>query len=223
MKLVGNDIVYLKAKNCLGRSQDSRFLNKVLHSSEHEILEKSAFKDHFLWLFWSVKESAYKCIKRAYPEFKFSPTKICPKNLSSDALNNYIATSRITNDCSHLKVPLQNTFTYDVLTPNATLFGQSVFSNNFVYTNVCANKSDLDRLNWCVKTIENPSYKSQSLAIREIFVADYLQENVSLKQYRAEIRKKQHSYPELYINSIKQPISISFTHDYIYLAYACLS
>ncbi len=223
MKLVGNDIVYLYAKNCINRAEDTRFVNKVLHPSEIRFLEKTPYKNLYLWLFWSVKEAAYKCAKRACPDFKFSPAKIFVENIHTRALHIDIKTNKFAGATNHKKVIIQNTPTYQVNTPSGIFYGQTFFYQDFVYTNVCGNATDFNQLKWSIKSINNNTRQSQSSGIREFFISDYLQASNHLHAPNAEIRKKQHSYPELFINEKKQPLSLSFTHDDIYIAYAFLN
>lgn len=75
---IGNDIVALKTIDSL-RTQSPRFYTKILASSEqqlyHEQLNALPF-EHFVWLLWSIKESAYKCLQRYQPQLVFSPVKI---------------------------------------------------------------------------------------------------------------------------------------------------
>ena len=57
--MVGNDIVDLHLADRNAWKQE-RFLNKVLNPSEQEFLLESEDPGLLLWVFWSMKESAYK-------------------------------------------------------------------------------------------------------------------------------------------------------------------
>jgi hypothetical protein len=70
----GNDLVDLAltdpARSCL-----PRFYTKVLSPGELSRFEGGDFH-RYLWRCWSVKESAYKFVRRSRTDLVFSPTKI---------------------------------------------------------------------------------------------------------------------------------------------------
>ena len=81
----GNDIVALAAIN-VERTRQSNFYSKILSLSEQQLyneLQSQLPFENFVWLAWSVKESAYKFLKRFMPDLVFSPTKIMITNLGS--------------------------------------------------------------------------------------------------------------------------------------------
>ena len=67
MPPVGNDIVDLEAPGNLGKSGDSRFLDRVLAAKERHLIAGAARPDALLWAFWAAKEAAYKAISRGDP------------------------------------------------------------------------------------------------------------------------------------------------------------
>ncbi|MBS3808774.1 MAG: 4'-phosphopantetheinyl transferase superfamily protein [Desulfobacterales bacterium] len=70
---MGNDIVDLRDANSAGKSQDERFVGRVLVKSEMREMERAKFPDKWLWSAWAAKETAYKVISKARPDIKSSP------------------------------------------------------------------------------------------------------------------------------------------------------
>jgi phosphopantetheinyl transferase (holo-ACP synthase) len=82
MPSTGNDIVSLDLID-KERSNDSRFYLKILTPSEEALgrqveLAHLSF-ERYVWLCWSVKESAFKYLQREHPQMVFSPVKIVIK------------------------------------------------------------------------------------------------------------------------------------------------
>src|ERR1700761_9130738 len=78
MTSTGNDIVALKAIN-IARTKQPNFYSKILSVSEKDLYDQP-FSDkipfeNFVWLCWSIKESAYKFLDRIVPDRVFSPTR----------------------------------------------------------------------------------------------------------------------------------------------------
>jgi phosphopantetheinyl transferase (holo-ACP synthase) len=72
----GNDIVALNAID-KGRSCMPAFYSKFITSAELSLHNPAQLSlDSFIWLLWSVKESAYKYLKRTDNELVFSPIKL---------------------------------------------------------------------------------------------------------------------------------------------------
>src|SRR5476651_714407 len=78
MSSIGNDIIALKTID-VPRTQNPRFYSKILSPAEQLLYQSccpTLHFHHFVWLLWSIKESAYKCLQRLQPELVFSPVKI---------------------------------------------------------------------------------------------------------------------------------------------------
>jgi phosphopantetheinyl transferase (holo-ACP synthase) len=57
---IGNDIVAHHHPRCIGKCDDPYFLNKILTPDEVDFLSRSAQKHELLWVYWTIKEAAYK-------------------------------------------------------------------------------------------------------------------------------------------------------------------
>src|SRR5579871_4894579 len=75
----GNDIVALNDID-RRRSAEPRFYSRIISRSEQELYPRLASSgmsfENFVWLLWSVKESAYKYWQRLKPDLIFSPVRI---------------------------------------------------------------------------------------------------------------------------------------------------
>lgn len=80
--MVGNDIVDLQLAKTQSNWQRKGFLEKQFTESEQKLIVNS--KNPFLqvWLFWSMKEAAYKCYTQEYQKRFFAPLKFSCKILS---------------------------------------------------------------------------------------------------------------------------------------------
>ena len=78
---LGNDIVHLDSIHCHQRHDRPGFINKVLTETEKVYFQLSTDKKTMLWLFWSIKEAAYKCCSRKDPTFLFSPKKFNTRSI----------------------------------------------------------------------------------------------------------------------------------------------
>lgn len=72
---VGNDIVDLKEPQSLGKSCDSRFLERVFSAEERGRIAAASCPDTLLWALWAAKEAAYKCVSRGDPRVVSIPRR----------------------------------------------------------------------------------------------------------------------------------------------------
>src|SRR6202000_275791 len=79
---IGNDIIALD-KIDAGRTIQPVFYSRILDPSEAGLYSEFSPLpfEQYVWLLWSIKESVYKCIKRAQPELRFSPRKIIVREI----------------------------------------------------------------------------------------------------------------------------------------------
>lgn len=73
MIFFGNDIVDLRDEDATEPSENIRFLKRVLNESEIHYVFDSKNPKETLWTLWSLKESAYKALKRKYLDLQFIP------------------------------------------------------------------------------------------------------------------------------------------------------
>lgn len=74
--MIGNDIVDLQLAKTQSNWQRKGFLEKQFTSSEQEKIALSKNPFQLVWLFWTMKEAAYKCHTQQYQKRFFNPKKI---------------------------------------------------------------------------------------------------------------------------------------------------
>ena len=82
--MIGNDIVDLKLAQKESNWKRPRFLDKIFTQKEQNLIVESAQPDQLVWLFWSMKESAYKLHVQIYEKRFFAPKKLECKILKID-------------------------------------------------------------------------------------------------------------------------------------------
>src|SRR5205809_451717 len=82
---LGNDLIDLKLTDA-ARTQSPRFYSKILADTEqrlyHNLTAALSFQQ-FVWLLWSIKESAYKAMQRHQPHLVFTPVKVEVVNVTA--------------------------------------------------------------------------------------------------------------------------------------------
>ena len=150
--MIGNDIVDLNLAKIQSNWQRRGFLEKQFTDSEQfEILNA---EDPFtkVWLFWSMKEAAYKCYVQEFQKRFFAPKKFSCKTVSN--------------------------FDGKVEIDNKLYFTKSSFSNSYIHS-VAKEKNDLKVVSDSIFRVENSSStKIIDTKILSFFANDFqLQKN----------------------------------------------
>ena len=142
----GNDIVAL-ALTDKDRTSGYRFYSRILSPRELQLFDPvaaAALTFHqFIWLMWSIKESAYKYVSRANPALVFTPLKISVTQLA-----------------------IREGFI-----PGMVFFGNTgLYSRSFVtgetIMTVVSDQPDFSDTKWGIHAIESADYASQSARVR---------------------------------------------------------
>jgi phosphopantetheinyl transferase (holo-ACP synthase) len=200
----GNDIVALNLVD-KERTNLPAFYSKFITSDELLLHKDLTIPfESFVWLLWSVKESAYKYLKRGDEHLVFSPSKLIIKKVFVSTLT----------DQDHLQAdqPIDVYYEGTVSNNTHTLNFKSALNNQFIATII--NEGDVY---WGVKTIADSNYHAQSDAVRllalakldNIFIADDLW-----------IDKHPSGYPFIVNGSHPLQSPISFAHHGCYVSYA---
>ncbi|MCC8425885.1 4'-phosphopantetheinyl transferase superfamily protein [Mucilaginibacter sp. UR6-11] len=200
----GNDIVALKAidkeRTCLPAFY-SKFIipaELLLHNPDQISFE------NFVWLLWSVKESAYKYLKRGDSDLVFAPHKL---SITEIRVPDDLETTELNTDQS-----VGLFYAGTVSFKGAEHHFQSVLNDDFVGSIIKGRHSC-----WGIRRINATDYSSQSAAVR-LFVLDKLKESLTLDSL--EIKKHAAGYPVLYNGNEPIDIPISFSHHDRYIAYS---
>jgi len=81
--VIGNDIVDLNLAKTQSNWQRKGFLEKQFTESEHAEILNSENPFLKVWLFWSMKEAAYKCYVQEFQKRFFAPKKFSCKLVSN--------------------------------------------------------------------------------------------------------------------------------------------
>ena len=196
---VGNDIVALDMIDA-GRTIQPVFYSKLLDPAEAGSYADEKFSslpfENYVWLLWSIKESVYKCIKRAQPELRFSPRKIIVK-----------------------QIDLSDTFRSLVYVGSTLFYAESRVNDQFIST-LATNNAGFDKICWDVRQIGQTDQESQSQRVRS-FALDRLQSFFPGDQLRIE--KADAGYPVLVKNSTVVDLPISFSHHHNLVFYSFIS
>lgn len=85
MLSIGNDIVDLNLAKIQSNWQRPGFLEKQFSEKERAIILNSENPFLQVWLFWSMKEAAYKCHVQQFQKRFFAPKKFLCKMLSNQS------------------------------------------------------------------------------------------------------------------------------------------
>lgn len=197
MTSTGNDIVALKAINVV-RTKQPNFYSRIITSAEQELyyaeLQDQLPFEHFVWMTWSIKESAFKCLKRFDPGLIFSPSKL---------------------QVSELKRPAEQ-WNGVVQFGDRLLYFQSVINSEFIFSMV-NETADFFKTYWDIKQIESTEPIAQSAAVREFLLERFGQ---LFPGNNMQITKHPHGWPVIADEQEELPIPVSFTHHDHFVAYS---
>jgi hypothetical protein len=197
----------------MGKSRDTRFINRVFTPQEQELISRAENQDAVLWALWAGKETAYKLVK------KYDPSATSVPRLYKVSL-----------DCAEGSVglsPGSDTLTGFVDTPYGRIEIKVFISSDYIHCiGTTSAPDEMDALVWHVDRMSpdsqaSPDYESifvrKALKLRLSTYFDESPENI-------EIRRVKNSYglgpPFVSINGEHAAIDISLSHDGILAAYA---
>ncbi|WP_316836816.1 4'-phosphopantetheinyl transferase superfamily protein [Pedobacter nutrimenti] len=76
MKLAGNDIVDLRLAATESNWMRKGYLQKICSEKEQLLIKESEYADQLVWLFWSMKEAAYKIHSRKTGQRIYAPASL---------------------------------------------------------------------------------------------------------------------------------------------------
>jgi hypothetical protein len=194
--------VDLKEPANAGKSKDSRFLKKILTNAEIEFIQNAENPDAALWSHWACKETAYKVIKKSFPDAAFIPRQW-----------------QVTFNRSKSKYS-----DGEVIIPGKDRVYIRLFSNlQYVYCIGADALTALDELIWSVDVLPEKEKINLSLFLRNC-LAQSLAKHFSLNFHHIKIKRTRENGelqpPCVYVNGRKTDIDISLSHDGRFVAYA---
>ena len=214
MKSAGNDIVAL-AKIDKHRTCQYRFYSKILSCSEEALYHQAQFTEFlfekFVWLLWSVKESAYKFLKRNSKDLIFSPLRIVVQHIEIPSVFLTVKSNEnywtVTND---EKTVYKGKLTYN----GHTLYFRSKVSEAWI-ASVVNGDDNFENVHWGIRSINDDRYDNQSAKARE-----FLLNELNLLFTGSLITEKNPvGYIEIIRNNMPIDIPVSISHDGMYVSY----
>ncbi|MGN6394513.1 MAG: 4'-phosphopantetheinyl transferase family protein [Mucilaginibacter sp.] len=212
----GNDVVSLAAID-ITRTNQYKFYSKILSEAEIPLYNEFSLAripfEIFVWLLWSVKESAYKFLQRSEPRLLFTPVKFevvnlrLPHNCSLSPFNYPIHEGKGFKEISHI----QSTIKF----AENTLHACSVLYNELIHT-VANSGDDFNNLLWGVKKIGSDDSEAQSAEVRSFLLERIKQEYGN--NFRVE--KNNNGCPVLLSDAADFPIPVSLSHHGCFVGYS---
>ncbi len=219
MQSAGNDIIALGMIN-KQRSNDSRFYTKILSASEQELYHARAFAqmpfEHFVWLLWSIKESAYKYLKRGSSGLLFSPTKIIIQHINFPAeqeVNSFKDAQW--QGCASGECCYSGNFIFG----SAAFYFRSKMHHELIAT-VVSEDENFEHTWWGIQAIEQADAAHQSKTVR-MFLLNKLNNLFPGKDLRIE--ETTAGYPVIFEGDHQLKLPVSIAHHGHYVAYSFLS
>jgi len=196
MDSAGNDIVALAAIDA-ERTRQPNFYSRIITPAEREFyllhLEEQLAFEHFVWLAWSVKESAYKFLKRFEPQLVFSPSKMHLNELSFTGEN----------------------FGGTIHSGDQRLYSRSFVSRDYIFSIVNGEK-DFSDVHCGIAQIAFDEPGEQSRAVRELLMHNLRQ---LFPESDLHFTKSPHGWPIVVNDDRELPVPVSFAHHGHFVAY----
>jgi phosphopantetheinyl transferase (holo-ACP synthase) len=217
MTSTGNDIVSLNAIN-ITRTKQYRFYSKILSTAEKGLYNGPEFAtvpfENFVWLLWSIKESAYKYLKRAWPDLVFIPGKFTVKQLLFPAgytLANFEETE-VESAGFDNKGALKGIVTFGT----NTLYSRSLMYRELIVS-VVNDGENFENTCWGIKLIDNPDPEYQATAVRR-FLVNRLQGLYPLDEL--VVGKNTEGTPIVLKKGEELAVVVSLSHHECFVAYS---
>lgn len=218
MPSIGNDIVSLAVID-KERSNDRRFYLKFITPSEEALgrqveLAHLSF-ERYVWLCWSIKESALKYLRREHPQLLFSPVKIVIKNIIAPAIAPNA--QRIDEDWEGDASGEEN-YTGSLTAEGNTYYFRSKISASTIAT-IVSNDETFKDVIWGISHTGQPGADHQSEQVRS-FVLKRLQTFFPGKALH--IKKVPAGYPVVMEGDKVFSLPVSFAHHGNTVSYSFL-
>lgn len=175
----GNDIVALNAIN-ITRTKRQKFYSKILSPEEKELYGQPGFTgipfENFVWLLWSIKESAYKYLKRHSPGLVFIPVKFIVTEL-------LIPPAYSTTNFNGTQAEGSGFAGVPVLKGKLETGAETIYSNSLIYHecihSVVNSDDNFENINWGIKLTDSVDANRQSAEVR-FFLIDRLKKRLNV-------------------------------------------
>ena len=180
--MIGNDIIDLKLTAKQSNWKRPRFLNKLFTEKEQHYIRESSNPFETVWLFWSMKESAYKIYMQHGGIRTFAPLKF-ESTIESSTKGFVSFDTFICKTCSTI-------------------------NSNFIHTVATFEKDSADIH---IYPFENFPVKAQRNEIYRLLKINIAQKKDLDFKY-LEIRKTTAGVPKIYFKSLPLDVSFSLSY-----------
>jgi len=206
MRSTGNDIVSVNAIN-VTRTKQPNFYSKILTPTETVLHLEPRFAtipfEIFVWLLWSVKESAFKFLQRINANVLFTPVKFEVSDIyvsEGFELLAFDKTEWIDIGFEGFD-PIQATIRFN----DKVFYSTSLIYREFIIS-VVNDINEFDKIHWGVKQIEGDEAEIQSAEVRAFLIDKSPDKNIM-------ILKNDNGIPAMLLsNGMNVPVSFSH-HD----------
>ena len=213
MLSTGNDIVSLNAIN-VTRTKQPNFYSKILTPTETALHQQPCFAnipfEIFVWLLWSIKESAFKYLQRIDVDILFTPVKFEVREVQIPSKFNLLNFN--TAELKGTGFGGLNSIRATIKFGDYILYSNSLIYQEFVAT-VVNNNEDFGKTHWGIKRIESDDIEIQSVGVRAFLTKNLPDKNII-------ISKNPQGIPVLLKDDLELSIPISFSHHEYYVAYS---
>lgn len=216
MLSAGNDIIALCSID-KERTNNPRFYRQILSISEQELFHASVKEvlsfETFVWLAWSVKESAYKYFKRSDPQLIFSPTKIVLQKIILPEVSEVMLfeNNEWENDASDRSF-YSGTFLFE----GNEFFFKTKISEELIAT-IVSKKKSFEKIKWGIRKTGLIDVANQSKEVRS-FLLKKLSDH--FPEADLHITQSNGQYPILMRANQEMSIPISFSHHHSFVSYS---
>jgi len=217
MNSTGNDIVSLNAID-ITRTKQYRFYSKILSTTEKELYRNAKFTaipfENFVWLLWSIKESAFKYLQRIRPDLIFSPTKFVVKQLH--LLSDPIITNFEAKQTEGIGFDGKDSINGMIAFGAYILYSKSLIYNELIVSVVNCDEN-FENTAWGIKLIDKSDPHCQSMEVRTLLVNKL---NSLFSADNISIGKNSNGVPTVMKENKTLPISVSLSHHDRLVAYS---
>jgi phosphopantetheinyl transferase (holo-ACP synthase) len=215
VKSAGNDIVALNAID-IQRTRDARFYAKFITDNELAIYQQDSPAlpfEVFVWLLWSVKESAYKYLQRHDAGLQFSPIKFIVEQVKIPA---HFTLTPFTGIYWDSEESPAHYLTGSVSYGNTHLYFRSYLTHDFI-TSVVDNNEQFDKVHWGIQLIKQTDHQHQSQEVRN-FALTKIKALLAIDDLR--IVKSEIGYPVVMEGGTPLEVDLSFAHHAQWVGYS---
>ena len=214
MSCTGNDIIDLKTID-IARTCKPRFYSKILSAAGQQLYnEQLNIPFHyFVWLLWSVKEAAYKCLQRHQPDLVFSPVNIEVRQITIPKETPQL----FNNSIEKTDFDESDYFKIQVVFNNTTLYARSVIYGDDLIHTVVYPYDDFGKVSWGIKKTDEKDPENQSATVRT-FLLDRLR--LLFPGKTLAIGKTTAGIPFITVDGQPAELPVSLSHHGGYIGYS---